>query len=130
MELYQESGRAADAIKQYATCRTALARELGIEPGEKTRTLYARLKRENGDSSGVTVELERVRVPTLDAAIAELAGAVERLREAQAALAAEQPNTVRRLLGRGLSDAGVREILAEARELAAEEEPLSRVVFE
>jgi DNA-binding SARP family transcriptional activator len=80
MELYAEDGRAAEAVKQYDACRSMLGDELGISPGADTRTLYARLIRENGDLPNGEAVAEAA--PDLGAVVDELGGAVHGLRQA------------------------------------------------
>jgi DNA-binding SARP family transcriptional activator len=43
MRLYAASGRRADGLRQFETCRTVLARELDAEPTDETRALRAQL---------------------------------------------------------------------------------------
>ena len=43
MRLYLENGQRALAVRQYETCREALAAELGIPPMEETQALYAQI---------------------------------------------------------------------------------------
>jgi WD40 repeat protein/DNA-binding SARP family transcriptional activator len=43
MVLYARSGRRAAALRQYETCRQALADELGVAPSERTEETYLRL---------------------------------------------------------------------------------------
>lgn len=50
MELYVETGKRESALRQFETCRTILARQLGVEPEPATRELYLTI-REPGDSS-------------------------------------------------------------------------------
>jgi DNA-binding SARP family transcriptional activator len=44
MELYDGLGRRAEALRVYATCATALWRELGVEPEAETQRLYQRMR--------------------------------------------------------------------------------------
>lgn len=46
MELYRLSGNRAAALRQYHLCREVLARELGVEPAEPLRALYAQIIRQ------------------------------------------------------------------------------------
>lgn len=50
MRLLARSGQRSAALAQYERCRRALAEELGVEPGEETKTLYERI-RAAGDTS-------------------------------------------------------------------------------
>ena len=43
MDCYAKVGRRADALAQYDICREALRRDLGVEPGVKTKALYERI---------------------------------------------------------------------------------------
>jgi len=113
MELYAEDGRAAEAVKQYDACRSMLGSELGIAPGADTRTLYARLIRENGDSGGAQASVDVV--PALGPAVDELGGAVADLRQAHEALERAVENVARAVKGPSLvseprrrGEAGVR----------------------
>src|SRR5262249_41136830 len=63
MRLYAESGQRALALRQYETCREALATELHIHPMEDTRTFYAELAGRDGrvgrmSSRGTGAKLE------------------------------------------------------------------------
>jgi DNA-binding SARP family transcriptional activator len=93
MELYAEDGRPAEAVKQYDACRSMLGNELGIAPGADTRTLYARLIRENGDSRGAETSVDVA--PALGTAVVELGGAVASLRHAHEALERAVENVAR-----------------------------------
>ncbi|MCC6454492.1 MAG: AAA family ATPase [Caldilineaceae bacterium] len=43
MELYEATGDRAAALRVYHECQSILARELGVEPGPKTRAVYERI---------------------------------------------------------------------------------------
>lgn len=43
IQLYADSGRPAQAVQQYQTCRLALRAEMGIEPMPETRALYQQI---------------------------------------------------------------------------------------
>lgn len=51
MSLYARQGRRGEALRQYQTCREAMARELGILPDDATEALYRDLQQSN-DSVG------------------------------------------------------------------------------
>jgi DNA-binding SARP family transcriptional activator/TolB-like protein len=44
MELYAAEGRRSDALRQFASCREIMRRELGVEPDRETLVLVARIK--------------------------------------------------------------------------------------
>jgi predicted ATPase/DNA-binding SARP family transcriptional activator len=44
MALFARDGQRARALAQYAACADLLAAELGVEPGEKTRTLFQQIR--------------------------------------------------------------------------------------
>jgi DNA-binding SARP family transcriptional activator len=46
MRLYLESGQRALAARQYAVCKLALIKELGVQPMEETQMLYAQISTE------------------------------------------------------------------------------------
>ena len=53
MSLYARAGRRSDALRQFQACREALHRELGVEPGARTREVYEGLRKEK---QGVAAE--------------------------------------------------------------------------
>lgn len=44
MSLFAQNGQRARALAQYDTCAQILARELGVEPGEKTKALFHQIR--------------------------------------------------------------------------------------
>ena len=44
MSLYARAGRRSDALRQFQACGEALHRELGVEPGARTRAVYEGLR--------------------------------------------------------------------------------------
>jgi DNA-binding SARP family transcriptional activator len=46
MEIYARSGRIAQAVRQYQSCRDILSSELGIAPAEETVLLHGRISRD------------------------------------------------------------------------------------
>ena len=52
MSLYARAGRRSDALRQFHACEEALHRELGVEPGARTREVYEGLCEEKqGDAA-------------------------------------------------------------------------------
>jgi DNA-binding SARP family transcriptional activator/predicted ATPase len=52
MRLLALSGQRSAALAQYESCRTSLAEELGVEPGEETKRLYQQIR--DGKLKGLT----------------------------------------------------------------------------
>jgi len=59
MRLHQRKGERTEALKLYATCRTALNEELGVAPEAKTEELYRDIITDRLDRSPATPEAAR-----------------------------------------------------------------------
>jgi len=62
IQLYADSGRPAQAVQQYQTCRLALRAEMGIEPMPETRALYKQIadgRRTTAEGRQTTVDGRR-----------------------------------------------------------------------
>ncbi len=83
MEVYLEAGQRTRAMQQYAACREALDRELGIPPSGPTRAVYSRLVGETAPAArpGSSPDVRG----DLAGAAQYLGEAVERMRAAHAA---------------------------------------------
>lgn len=104
MELYAASGRRPLALRQYETCRTVLAAELGISPMDETVSVYNRLVRGNGSNevpskdggaAGGDVELAAIR-ERLHRARESVESALEALERVEARRASGERTRTRR----------------------------------
>jgi DNA-binding SARP family transcriptional activator len=60
MRFYFENGQRALAVRQYETCRSTLAKELGISPMEDTQALYTQIFAEAERNSSLTISKENI----------------------------------------------------------------------
>ena len=67
MSLYAKAGRRSEALRQFKACGEALHRELGVEPGARTREVYEGLCKER---QGVAADDSR---PGSDSAVTQVA---------------------------------------------------------
>jgi TolB-like protein len=58
MSLYASLGRRSEAVRQYAACRDALVRDLGIEPDAATEALYREIQAQEPASNGKSESAE------------------------------------------------------------------------
>lgn len=84
MHLYYLAGDRTEALRQYERCAAALAEELGVEPAQQTKALYAQIRADSIDGRSPTpAEPETAREP----AVISPPNLLQRLKQLQAALA-------------------------------------------
>jgi len=89
MRYHQLAGRRAEALQQFAVCRSVLQKELGIEPMPETEGLYRKIRDGRGDTQetrGPTGHYSRP-ITQMAHALAQLRLALDRFDEARRQLA-------------------------------------------
>jgi DNA-binding SARP family transcriptional activator len=77
IRLYHENGERTLAVRQYETCRSILAKELGISPLEDTQLLYAQIGRGTGDSNAPVISGNQIDIEEAQRQLREANQAIE-----------------------------------------------------